>query len=178
MEKIVLEQVFQSISPRVRAWLMCNGPTSLVQATAHLENYSLAERASRLEPSGPVRGPSKSKIQGPAEEGPKAGRSGQPNTQYPECRSSVFRIPGIWGPHGGHGDIPTQTPQPGRQSNPGRGAPRRAQDCPLMECEIGWEVYPTDRAKTSQNPPLTIQVRIGQHIVTALLDTGSSVSMV
>lgn len=54
------------------------------------------------------------------------------------------------------------------------GSPQRAQDSvipvvkwdtlkwdfPLKECNIGWEVYPTGRDKTSQNPSLTIQVRI------------------
>lgn len=47
-----------------------------------------------------------------------------------------------------------------------------------MECNIEWEVHSTGQAKADQNPPLTIPVRMGQRVVTSLLDTGSSISMI
>lgn len=46
-----------------------------------------------------------------------------------------------------------------------------------MECDIEWEVHPSVRARTTTRPPLTVPVQIGQKVVTALSDTGSSVSM-
>lgn len=52
IDKVVLEQVFQAIPSPVRAWLMRKGPTSLDQATTHLENYFLAERSTRPEGLG------------------------------------------------------------------------------------------------------------------------------
>lgn len=50
----------------------------------------------------------------------------------------------------------------------------------MKECVIGWEVHPTGQMKAARKPPppLIIPIRIGQHAVTALLDTGSSVPMV
>lgn len=47
-----------------------------------------------------------------------------------------------------------------------------------MECDIGWEVHPSGWAQASKHPLLTIPVRIGHRVIMALLDTGSSVSMV
>lgn len=46
-----------------------------------------------------------------------------------------------------------------------------------MECDIGWEIHHTGSAWAARNPPLTIPVQFGQHLVTALLDTASSMSM-
>lgn len=52
------------------------------------------------------------------------------------------------------------------------------QDCPLMECDIRWEVHPTRRAKVAWNPPpLMVLIRVGQWLVTALLNAASSASM-
>lgn len=51
-------------------------------------------------------------------------------------------------------------------------------DCPLMECDISWEVHPSGRVQSDKPPPLTVPVRIGQKTVTALLDTGSTVSLI
>lgn len=48
----------------------------------------------------------------------------------------------------------------------------------MMECDIGWEVHPMGRAKADHNPPLPFPVRLGRRVVTALLDTGSSVLMI
>lgn len=45
VDKIVLEQVYQAVSGPVRWWLMRNGPTSIDQTAAYLENYFLAEWA-------------------------------------------------------------------------------------------------------------------------------------
>lgn len=47
-----------------------------------------------------------------------------------------------------------------------------------MECEIGWEVHPTGRVHSRNTPPLTVPIRLGQKTITALLDTGSSVSLI
>lgn len=48
VDKVVLEQVCYAVPVAVRTWLMGVGPASLDQATACLENYSLAERAGTL----------------------------------------------------------------------------------------------------------------------------------
>lgn len=48
----------------------------------------------------------------------------------------------------------------------------------MIEFDIGWEVHPTGWAKADHNPPLTLPVHQGCHLITALLDTGSSVSMI
>lgn len=50
--------------------------------------------------------------------------------------------------------------------------------CPLMERDIGWDVYPTGCARAGWNPPLTVPIHIGQRLVMALLNTGSSISMI
>lgn len=48
----------------------------------------------------------------------------------------------------------------------------------MIECDISWEVHPMGRAKADHHPPFTIPVQLGRRIVTALLDTGSSISMI
>lgn len=47
-----------------------------------------------------------------------------------------------------------------------------------MECDIGWEMDPTGQAEASQNPSLTVPMWTGQKLVMAILDMGSSVSMI
>lgn len=47
-----------------------------------------------------------------------------------------------------------------------------------MECDIGWKVHPPSQMKSGKAPPLTIPVRLGLKTLTAMLDTGSSVSLV
>lgn len=49
-------------------------------------------------------------------------------------------------------------------------------ECPLMECDIGWEVHPSGRMHSGKAPPLTMPIRLGQKTVMALLD--SSVSLI
>lgn len=51
-------------------------------------------------------------------------------------------------------------------------------ECPLMECDIGWEIRPSSQFHPRKNPPLTIPVQLGHKTVTALLDTGSLVSLI
>lgn len=47
-------------------------------------------------------------------------------------------------------------------------------DFPQMQCDIGWEGHPTGQI----HPPLMASVWLGRRTVTALLDTGSSVSLI
>lgn len=47
-----------------------------------------------------------------------------------------------------------------------------------MECDMGWEIHPPSRIQTGKIPPLTLPIKLGQKIITALIDTGSSVSLV
>lgn len=51
-------------------------------------------------------------------------------------------------------------------------------DCPLMECKISWEVHLSGWARANWHLPLTTPVHVGPKVVTAVLDTGNSVSMV
>lgn len=51
-------------------------------------------------------------------------------------------------------------------------------ECPMMECEIGWEVNPLDHTCTNKSPLLTVPVRLGKKTITTLLDIGSYVSLV
>lgn len=46
---------------------------------------------------------------------------------------------------------------------------------PMMECDIGWEVHPTGRAKADRNLPSHC---LDHRLVTVLLDTRSSISMI
>lgn len=47
-----------------------------------------------------------------------------------------------------------------------------------MECEIGWEVHPSGQPRPHKPRLLTVPVKMGRQTVTALLDTGSSVSLI
>lgn len=47
-----------------------------------------------------------------------------------------------------------------------------------MRDRIGWEVHPLDHTQMNKPPPLTVPVQLGKKTVTALLDMGSSVSLV
>lgn len=43
---------------------------------------------------------------------------------------------------------------------------------------MGWEIHPPRKGASSKTPPLTVLVQLGQRTITAMLDTGSSVSLV
>lgn len=46
-------------------------------------------------------------------------------------------------------------------------------ECPLMECDLGWEVHLAGM-RTGKKNPLTMLIHLGQRVVAALLDMGSS----
>lgn len=52
------------------------------------------------------------------------------------------------------------------------------QECPLLQCDIGWEIHLSSHLCPGKTLPLTVLVRLGHKTVTALLDTGSSVSLI
>lgn len=106
---------------------MRNGPSLLAQVATYLENYFLAERASRLDPRAPERGLSKGKSRGLAEEGTKSGRQSRPAIRLPNYRSLTTQTPAAWGTYGDVGLFPMELAQ-GMQSNLDPGTPGRAQD--------------------------------------------------
>lgn len=76
VDKVVLEQVYQAVPAPVWGWLMYNNPVSLSQATTYLENYFLAENATRPKALLPERTESKKGPRGNAEEPLKVARPG------------------------------------------------------------------------------------------------------
>lgn len=51
-------------------------------------------------------------------------------------------------------------------------------ECPLMECDLGWEVHTSECLWIGKNLPMMVPICFGQKTVTTLLDNGSSVSLV
>lgn len=105
---MVLEQVYQAVPGTVYGWLMCNGPTSLDQAVAQLENYFLAEWASKPETLPPEIAGLRKGLKGNMDESPKGLRPNQSPSGPPTHRKTHTTYP-----LGGWEVLPSTRPPPG-----------------------------------------------------------------
>lgn len=158
MDKIMSEQVFLTFLPTVRLWLMRNGPMSLAQAAAYLENYSTSESAV-VKPDSNIseQEAGMKRAKGPPKEPLKGLRAGKPISLPRHENKFVFKPVGLE-------SAPDHTPSVVEPS-----WMEAELTCPQSpHCDIGWEVHTTVCAKTSKNTPFTIPVCISQQVVTAV----------
>lgn len=193
--KVVLEQIRYTVPPAHHTWLLRVGPTSLDQAAACLENYTQVEKSNvRPEGAAPDRPSIKAALTGQKTGGPPLLRMPLPTTLRPHSVRVPQWMHTRWQGHPSdratrqlvsdqtHGELTNGTP-PNYLSRAGpcylcgqMGHLRR--NCSRMECEIGWEVYPPGAVRPYKPPPLTISMRLGKKVITALIDTGNSVSLI
>ncbi|XP_054841809.1 uncharacterized protein LOC129333892 [Eublepharis macularius] len=186
VDQVVLEQLLNILPPKARQWVACSRPATLKEATALLENFTAA--ADPREP--PREGGSGSRPQGPGFRGPEAPRTGRARPGNREGSSGPSRPTpsappreGLWGrpPPGPNRDGAPKTARENDDRGPCFRCGQRGhyiRDCPLMECDAGWEEAFPATTPPPRPPPLLILVEVSGRRLSAFLDSGSSVSMI
>lgn len=188
VEKI--EKIFQAILATVRAWQICRPNLSACQKqppTWRIASWWKMFQSPKL----PVKSEFKARARGKGYL-KKVLRDGRQNSRYPNFKGLFLHASGGWGslldPGASTADTSCSEAENLRPSNSFQGLKpcftsgqmgHLKGDCPMMKCDIGWEVHPTGWAKAAKNPPTPHHP--GPHrqqLVTASLGTGSSVSMI
>lgn len=174
MNKVIAEQILQTVPREVRIWLQRSRPANLAELTALLENYVAAEPIPKTpEPRKEPNPNPRSLTPGrPPEVGAREGRA-RPGPRPPNPRWTPRPPVRPRFPPDNRPPVPStgERPTPPRPTGPSPLTPPKGpcftcgqmghfqRECPLMECDAGWDMAWPLEGSSARWPPSSAKYR-------------------